>query len=854
MKCCLPLLSLLNLLPIQAQDSPQYSTAGFYAQANTGREVQGLNPVWKLKLDPKKSLGDAPSKPDFDDNDWQVVNLPNGLEELPAEASGGVNYQGAAWYRKHLIIPAELENKRLVLYFEGIMGKSKIWVNGLLVKEHFGGYLPVAVEIDRYVKPQQENVITVWCDNEDDANYPPGKPQKALDFCYFGGIYRDCWLIGTNKDSYITDVNMAGKVAGGGCMVTYPKVSEQESQIAIKTDLHGEGRVEYELIDDKGKSVAKGEGKECLLSVKNAQLWSPRNPHLYQLHVRVYNANNELVDGYMKKIGIRSIDFSHEKGFILNGKPYQDKLIGANRHQDFAVIGNAVSNSLHWRDAKKLKAAGLELIRNAHYPQDPAFMDACDELGLLVISNTPGWQFWNNAPHFAQRVYSDIAQMVRRDRSRPSTFLWEPILNETHYPADFAQKVNGIVKEELPGSWTASDLIARGSEHFDVIFTHPISSKGAGMSASQLQKDKVYFTREFGDNVDSWSSHNSPSRVARQWGEGPQLIQAIHYAKPSYSYTCIDSLKKTPAYHFGGSLWHSFDHQRGYHPDPFYGGIMDAYRRPKTSYFMFQGQAAHLAPMVYIAHEMTPFSPHDVTVISNAERVRLTSFVDGKPRVQEKKGECWFTFDKAFDFQKAKALTRKCGKDYQARIYAEALDAEGKVIATHEVMMARRPTRLRLVMDDEGIAPVANGGDQVVVVAQIVDDKGVIRRLNNSRVQFGIKGSAQLYGNAVDGTNPQTLLWGEASVIVQMGLKPGPVTLRAKLVQEGVHTPISAELSFTTRASEDKLLYKSTTPVSTAKKAPISKDLSVSEEEREAARQQLKEVEQDQETFSKSQK
>ncbi len=854
MKILTSILFLLSLLTSQAQESPQYSTAGFYAQANTGREVRSLNPAWRLKLDPQNSLGEAPSKPDFNDEDWQVVNLPNGLQELPAEASGGVNYQGAAWYRKHLTIPTELENKRLVLYFEGIMGKSKIWINGQLVKEHFGGYLPIAVEIDRYIKPKQENVITVWCDNADDGNYPPGKPQKALDFCYFGGIYRDCWLMSTNKDSYITDANMAGKVAGGGCFVTFPKVGEQESHVSLQTDLHGEGRVVYELFDSKGKSVAKGEGKECLLRVYNAELWSPRQPHLYQLHVRVYNAQHELVDGYMKKIGIRSIAFSHEKGFILNGKPYPGKLIGANRHQDFAVIGNALSNSLHWRDAMKLKAAGLELIRNAHYPQDPAFMDACDELGLLVISNTPGWQFWNNAPHFAQRVYSDIAQMVRRDRSRPSTFLWEPILNETHYPADFAQKVHRIVKEELPGSWTACDLIARGHEHFDVIFTHPISSKGAGMSASQLQENKVYFTREFGDNVDSWSSHNSPSRVARQWGETPQLIQAIHYAKPSYSYTCIDSLKKAPAYHFGGSLWHSFDHQRGYHPDPFYGGIMDAYRRPKTSYYMFQGQAAHLAAMVHIAHEMTPFSPQDVTVISNAERVRLTSFVDGKPRVQEKQGQCWFTFEKAFDFQKAKELTRKSGKDYQATILAEALDADGKVIARHEVMMARRPTRLRLLLDDQGIAPIANGGDQVVVVAQIIDDKGVIRRLNNARVEFSIEGPARLYGNAVDGSNPQALHWGEAPVVVQMGLKPGRVTLRAKLIHEGVHTPLSGELSFSTRASEGKLLYKPTAQVSPVKDPTVSNESSVSPEEREAARLELKEVEQDQESFSKSQR
>ena len=122
--------------------------------------------------------------------------------------------------------------------------------------------------------------------------------------------------------------------------------------------------------------------------------------------------------------------------------------MGANRHQDFAVVGNALTNSMHWRDAKKLRELDFKIIRNAHYTQDPAFMDACDELGLFVIVATPGWQFWSQEPIFAERVYSDIRNMVRRDRNHPSAIIWEPILNETRYPADFAQKARDFVKAE----------------------------------------------------------------------------------------------------------------------------------------------------------------------------------------------------------------------------------------------------------------------------------------------------------------------------------------------------------------------------------------------------------------------
>ncbi len=837
----------------QGGEMKQYSTAGFYAQEDIGREVLSMNPAWRLKLDPKNELGEMPTQSDYDDSSWATVNLPDGLEVLPAEASGCVNYQGVAWYRKHFTPTVEQLKKRQVLYFEAIMGKSKIWVNGQLVKEHFGGYLPIGVEIHPYLKPDVDNVITVWCDNSDDANYAPGKPQKALDFCYFGGIYRDCWLISTDKDTYITDENMVDQVAGGGCFISFPFVSEEESHIEIKTDIHGKGHIRYELFDAAGKSVAKGEGAQDTLEVKKARLWSPRDPYLYELQVRVSNDQGEIVDGYMKKLGIRRIDFSHEKGLVLNGKPYHDKLIGANRHQDFAVIGNALSNNLHWRDAMKLKASGLELVRNAHYPQDPAFMDACDELGLFVIINTPGWQFWNNAPHFAQRVYGDITQMVRRDRNRPSAFLWEPILNETHYPADFAKKVSDIVKSELPGSWTASDLIARGSEHFDVIFTHPDNGGKDGIRKEQIRDNKVYFTREFGDNVDSWFSHNSPSRVARQWGEIPQLIQAFHYTKPSYPVTSIDVLKKAAPYHFGGSLWHSFDHQRGYHPDPFYGGIMDAYRLPKTSFYMFQGQADHLKPMVYIAHQMTPFSPKDVTVISNAPRVRLTSFVDAKPRVMEKRGDRWFTFEKAFDFQVAKAQTREGSKTHQVSILAEALNDKGEVVATHKVSMPQRPARLQLIVEDEGIATLANGGDQVVVVAQIVDSFGVVRRLNNGQVQFSIEGSGLLYGAQKDGTLNVPLLWGDAPVIVQAGLEEGEIKVTASMRLDGVHVPLSGEVKIPVLTSTQKLLYdRKAKNLSDGAEANRVNRTSISEEEREKAQESLKKVGEDQETFSKS--
>ena len=225
--------------------------------------------------------------------------------------------------------------------------------------------------------------------------------------------------------------------------------------------------------------------------------------------MRVLDQKGRVVDGYRQRLGIRSVEFKGADGFWLNGKPYPHPLIGANRHQDFAVVGNAVPNSLHWSDAKKLRDAGLKVIRNAHCPQDPAFMDACDELGLFVLDNIPGWQFWNDAPEFAQRVFSDTRNLVRRDRNHACLWMWEPILNETWYPADFAKQTRDIVNEEYPFPYSTSgcDATARGHEYYNVLFAHP--TNGNDVSVTQMDKRITYFTREWGDNVDDWNSHNS---------------------------------------------------------------------------------------------------------------------------------------------------------------------------------------------------------------------------------------------------------------------------------------------------------------------------------------------------------
>ncbi|MBC5632552.1 sugar-binding domain-containing protein [Parabacteroides hominis] len=811
-----------------AMDFPKFSTAGFYELPNTGREVYSMNLAWRFI---KGDVEGSPYATDFDDSGWEVVSIPHGLEYLPVEASGCANYQGIVWCRKRFTPDSRLKGKQLFIHFEAIMGKSKVYVNGRLLKEHYGGYLPVILDVTDVLDWEKENVIAVKADNSNDPLYPVGKPQNLLDFTYFGGIYRDCWLVAHNK-VFITNANYENEVAGGGLFVSFAEVSERNATVNLKAHIRNNSEkneqvtVIFNLKKKSGEtvkqvskkvSVRKGKAGYAVASigVDSPLLWSPENPYLYDLDVMVTTDDGAVVDGYRQRVGIRSIEFKQTEGLWINGKPYDGKLMGTNRHQDFAILGNALPNSMQWRDAKKLRDAGMKVIRT-HYVIDPAFMDACDELGLFALVEVPGWQFWNNEPVFGERVYSDIRNMIRIHRNHASLFFWEPVLNETRYPDEFAKKALDICKEEYPYPYSiaACDHGAAG-DHYYSLLLRPIES--------DLRDDKTYFIREWGDNVDDWNAQNSDSRVARGWGEVPMLIQAEHYANPSYikehPILCYETICNKPKQIVGACFWHSFDHQRGYHADPFYGGIMDAFRQPKTSYYMFMAQRspeksdliADNGPMIHIAHEITPFSPADVTVYSNCEEVRLTVFKGGKEYVYKKdpshKGmpSPIVTFKDAYHFMEWKAMAR-AGKQDDAYLLAEGLIG-GKVVVSHKRYPSGQADHLIVRLDDEHVSLKADGSDVVTVIAEVVDKRGTVKRLNNSHVRFDIQGEGRLLGDASVGANPVPVIWGSAPVLVQSTTKPGKVRIIASMQNPGQSRPLEGVLEFETVANDQKEIF-----------------------------------------------
>lgn len=794
----------LAALALTALAQKQFSAAGFYSLPNSGREVYSFNVGWRYHK------GDVPNAEQqaFDDKSWEVVNLPHTAELTPAEASGGRTYQGVAWYRKLFLLDKSLEAKKVFLHFEAAMGRAKVYVNGKFVLEHLGGYLPFSLELTSLgISFTDRNVVAVMVDNSDDKTYPPGKPQHTLDFTYHGGIYRDAYLVATSP-LHITDPNYVDKVAGGGVFVQQKNISQRQADISVATDVANEGGkpqsfvVETRLCDSKGALIAKKETKLSLkageqrqvkqeLSVKNPILWLPENPYLYQVQSRII-ADKKTVDGVMTRVGLRKIELRGREGLYLNGAPYALKLIGVNRHQDYAYVGNAMPNSQHWRDAKKLKDAGVNVVRVAHYPQDPSFMDACDELGIFVIVATPGWQFFPKKDSlFAERVYSDVRSMIRRDRNHPGVLMWEPVLNETPYPLEFSLKALSIARTEQPGSFSAADMYTAGKhsqgvfENYDVMY---------GFPKDTAETEKPIFTREFGSNPDDWYAHNSNHRASRSWGERPMVVQAWHLV------SAYGEMHDAPRQLLGGAMWHPFDHQRGYHPDPYWGGFMDAFRQPKYSYNVFKSQVDNkVAPMLFIAHEMTPFSDSDVLVFTNCDSVRLVAY--GRDTMVQRlqrtpQGMALpLVFKNVYDFNDMRRFSY-VEKEWEKMYFEAEGYVDGKVVVTEKKMPSRRETKLQLRLDNEGQPLVADGSDFIPVIAEVTDDLGNVRRLAKENILFTLEGEGEIIGGNAIGANPRAVEWGSAPVLIRSTVFPGKIKVTARVLYEGEHTPkpVSLEL------------------------------------------------------------
>ncbi len=705
----------------------------------------------------------------FDDRTWERVTLPHTarVEAVVTGPPGSdtAQWQGICWYRRTLSVPVVEPGQRVWLRFGGAMNVAEVFVDGVRVAEHLGGFTPFVVDITEQVTPGRDAVLAVRLDNTDNAVTGP-KPLADLDFNTYGGLYRHVELV-VKPSLHITDPQLANLPGSGGVLVTIPAASRE--QATVRVQIHVANRavrsrgatLRLRLLDATGRLVAEQVGVAAditpngvatltgALDVSRPALWSPRSPSLYTLHVALLDRGS-VVDAESLRVGIRrfAIDAG---GLRINGEP--TFLRGTNRHQEYPYIGYALSDDAQYRDAKLIKDAGFDYIRLSHYLHAPAFMDACDELGLVVMNCIPGWQYFNRTdPRFTELQYENIRAMIRRDRNHACVLLWETSLNETEMPAVFIERSHAIGHEELPGDQCFTCGWSRGYDVFIQARQHGgcVGVTDVPCVVSEYG-DWEYYAQNAGLNQTAWANlapDAANSRQLRWHGEARLLQQATNFQEAH------NDNRKTTA--FADGLWVMFDYNRGYAPDIESSGCADLFRLPKPSYHFFRSQrdaTEPAGPMVHIAWTGEHSTPRSVRVFSNSDEVEL--LVDGRLIGRQRPDR-----DRLSTHLAHPPFTFTLAGGAVGAIEAVGYVA-GAAVARHAVRTPGRATQLTLRTDLQGRAFGAAGKDAVFLHAELRDAAGTLVTSAWENVAFGSIGQV-----AVIGANPFSTDAGVASALL----------------------------------------------------------------------------------------
>jgi beta-galactosidase len=755
------------------------------------------------------------SAPDLGDEGWDSVTLPHTPRLEPASVQ--FPFQGLCWYRKTIRPECDWIGKRITLEFGAGMQIADVWVNGSHRLNHFGGYLPFSVDLTETLGAGSDAQISVRLDNRDTDLCPPGKPQAGLDFSYFGGLYREAHLLVTH-DLHISDAVRAGCPAGGGIFIRCEDASESRATLHLSAHALNESleparraRVVFEIFAPDGSPLRKieafpvmigaGEGHHFVQEVElpHPALWHPDSPKLHRLVARLFSGEAE-VDQVETRFGIRHIAVSNR--FLLNGSEFH--LRGANRHQDHPCLGNAVPPNAHRRDARRIKDAGFNFVRLSHYPQDPAFLDACDELGLLVQAAIPGWQqFWMKEA-FIRQSFQDIRDLIRRDRNHPSIIFWEPNLNETgegdpsEAHSDWCRAAHEITHQEYPGSQCftfGDDYPAKPGWNWDV--------QG--------------FWREYGDFA--FGGNESTSRQTRADGESALLQQAWNFL---WTFNHLSArFSDSQAVYLGCAVWVMFDYNRGYYPKPCTCGMMDIFRLPKYVYYLYQSQRpprllrddVASGPMVFLATDWTPREGRaKVVVFSNCDEVELR--LNDCPIARRRPDDGPDTpyshhrepglatvggnYDRSggtpFDGGNARHLPHPPFTFFDVPYERGQLEAigylDGNSATTHRVATPGEPHHLALEIDLAGVPLAEDALDVVFVHARVLDKEGNLTPQAELEVTFHIEGPGELIGS-----NPVKSHAGVASILFRTDGLTDETRIRANCLAAGMEASISTSVS-----------------------------------------------------------
>ncbi len=618
------------------------------APADEARQLLALDDGWRFAFAP-----DAEDPAAF-----VPVHLPHTWNTADSNDKTRPYRRDVGVYRRELVPDAALAGRPLYLAFEGANQVSTVFVNGRLAGRHAGGYTGFAFDVTDLFEPGRRNEIEVRVDNRHDDTIPP----LNADFTFYGGLYRDAWLIAPGGVHFAID-----EYGATALDVRTTRISAGHATLAIGAGLRNatpEDRVATVTVRilgadgaEAGRTTAKvtvpaGELAEPTLDdigIDGPALWSPEAPNLYRA-VATIETSGTIVDEIDSPLGLRWFEADPERGFLLNGRPY--RLFGTNRHQDRAGIGNALPDALHRADLERIRADGFNFLRLAHYPQDPAVLAAADELGLVVWEEIPVVNLIGLAPAFGDNAERMLREMIRQHRRHPSIAFWgymnevtlvqpEP-LPEGYYDAvvTLAERLERVVEEEDPSRLTVMALSRDELER----------SPAALQSITDVLAFNLYFGWYYGDFaalgafLDEYRErHPDRPLMVSEYGAGSdRRVHArgarafdfsMEYQQDFHEANFAQVLERP--WLVGSAVWNQFDFGSYHRQDTMFAinqkGLWTYDRVPKDIAFYYRALLAD-DPVLHIATRDWPLRagsrPEDalmpVKVYGNAAAVTLT--------------------------------------------------------------------------------------------------------------------------------------------------------------------------------------------------------------------------------------
>lgn len=526
------------------------------------------------------------------------VRLPHTAKEIPYNYINCRDYQMVCGYRKIFTAPGDWQGKKLILRFDGAAHEATVFCNGERVGYHACGYTAFCVDITDLVRLGGENVIDVRLDTRESLNIPPFG--FVIDYLCYGGLYREVTLE-VKEPEYIKEV-----------LIENTRLREIRVRIASEC-----GSLVTDIVDNSGAVISSAVGKAFELNVPEAELWSVDSPALYTARVRAMRGG-ECVDEKRLRFGFRTVKFKSD-GFYLNGERL--KIRGLNRHQAYAYVGYAMPRSVQELDAEILKnELGVNAVRTSHYPQSQHFISRCDELGLLVFTEIPGWQHIGDEDWKRQAV-KNTDEMVRQYMHHPSIMLWGVRINESQDCDELYRRTNAVAHTLDSGRQTSGVRYIEKSRLLEDVYAYNDFSH-CGDNAGLKPKKSVTAKKHNGYLVSECNGHMFPTKAFDD--ERHRLDHALRHAKVLDAMYADDDIS-------GIFPWCMFDYNThqdfGSGDGICYHGVMDMFRNPKLASAVYASQSED-KPCCVVSSSMD-IGEHPagdigrVYVFTNADCVRL---------------------------------------------------------------------------------------------------------------------------------------------------------------------------------------------------------------------------------------